>query len=74
MLYAYISPFIILIAMFTAAFFVIDWLAKLFIYTFIVNLMCLPFFMLYKEEVSQRNTQSSPQEESNHVSKNTDSQ
>ncbi|GEN53118.1 hypothetical protein [Halobacillus faecis] len=76
MIYAYLSPLIIVALVFGATLFVIDWLAKLLIYIFIVNLIFLPGYLLYKEEVKESKLEPPPssQEGNQYVPKNTDSQ
>lgn len=76
MIYAYISPLFIVALVFISTLFVIDWLAKLLIYIFLVNLVCLPGYLLYKEEVKESKLEPppSPQEGNQYVPKNTDSQ
>lgn len=75
MIYAYLSPLLILALILGSTLFVIDWLAKLFIYLFIVNLICLPGYLLYKEEVNESKLKPppSPQEGNQYVQKNADS-
>lgn len=50
MVYAYVSPFVILIVLFISTFFVIDWSSKWLLYVFIINLVVMPGYLLYKEE------------------------
>ncbi|WP_226582313.1 hypothetical protein [Halobacillus litoralis] len=75
MIYAYISPLLIVVFIFTATVFVVDWLAKLLIYVFILNLLFLPGFLLFKEELKEKQAeQSSIQEGKQNAQKDADSQ
>lgn len=75
MIYAYISPLFIVILMFISTIFIIDWLTKLLIYIFLVNLLILPGFLLYREESKDKKMRqpSPPKEGNQYVEKWTDS-
>lgn len=54
MIYAYISPLLIVTLILVSTIFIIDWLTKVLIYIFIVNLMILPGLLLFKEEAKEK--------------------
>ncbi|CDQ18401.1 hypothetical protein SAMN05192559_101985 [Halobacillus karajensis] len=75
MIYAYLSPLLLIALVFVSTIFVIDWLAKMLIYIFLVNMILLPIYLLYKEEVNETKLAPPPssQEGNEYVPKNTDS-
>ncbi|WP_139823711.1 hypothetical protein [Thalassobacillus devorans] len=50
MILAYVIPLLMVTAFFIAVLLLMDWLAKLILYSFIIILLFLPFFLLYKAE------------------------
>lgn len=50
MLYAYLSPLFLIVCIFVSTLFVVDWLAKMLIYGFLVNFIFLPWLLLYRHE------------------------
>lgn len=75
MIYAYLSPLFLVVLIFVSTIFVIDWLTKLLIYVFIINLVLLPGLLLFKEEVMENKMkQPTSQEGMQNVEKNADSE
>ncbi|CDQ23702.1 hypothetical protein SAMN05192559_10832 [Halobacillus karajensis] len=71
MIYVYISPLHIVTLILISIIFIIDWLTKVLIYIFLVNLMLLPGLLLYKEEAKDKDMRQ-PQiikEENRHAKK-----
>ncbi|SFK11433.1 hypothetical protein SAMN04487936_107164 [Halobacillus dabanensis] len=54
MIYAYISPLLIVTLILVSTIFIIDWLTKVLIYIFLVNLMVLPGLLLFIEEAKDK--------------------
>ncbi|MBN8236488.1 hypothetical protein JF544_14570 [Halobacillus kuroshimensis] len=50
MIYAYLSPLFLIVCIFVSTLFVVDWLSKMLIYGFLVNLIFLPWLLLYRYE------------------------
>ncbi|GGC98544.1 hypothetical protein GCM10007216_31670 [Thalassobacillus devorans] len=50
MILAYVIPLMMVTVFFILVFFLVDWLAQIILYTFVVFLLFLPFVLLYKAE------------------------
>ncbi len=61
MIYAYITPLVLLLCFFLAILFLFDWVAKLIIFLLLLLLTVLPYLVIYKEEV--RDTEPTVQKE-----------
>ncbi|WP_431800370.1 hypothetical protein [Halobacillus andaensis] len=61
MIYAYLTPLVLLLCFFMAILFLFEWVAKLLLFLFLVLLTLLPFLVIYKEEV--RDTEPTVQKE-----------
>ncbi|MFG6149608.1 hypothetical protein [Halobacillus sp. B23F22_1] len=54
MIYAYIIPMLVLAAFFLTIFFLFNLIAKIILFSFLLIIMFLPFFVIYKEDVRDK--------------------
>ncbi|GGF16643.1 hypothetical protein GCM10010954_14070 [Halobacillus andaensis] len=54
MIYAYIIPLFVLAAFFLSIFFLFNLIAKIILFSFLLIIMFLPFLVIYKEEVRDK--------------------